>query len=151
MFKAWADAASPPKLIPYLFSKDCLHQSLRLGLANAWAQRNPALAASVQELREVCPQLITSFLPPHERLKATENSPAVIQRTTYTHSIHLWQRVPLSQQPFYIPQLSSRTTDNDDEFIAQLRSAYATGYSMHHIVDFGTKRIQVKQSASFTR
>jgi hypothetical protein len=47
----------------YLFAKDNIAQSLRLGFAGAWVYAYPELADPLQLIRQHCPHLIDSFLP----------------------------------------------------------------------------------------
>jgi len=67
LFKADADAATPPNLMAYLFSRDVLRQSLRLGLAGGWAQVFPEIEEHLARIKQLCPHLVESFIPPHER------------------------------------------------------------------------------------
>jgi ribosomal protein S17E len=50
----------------YLFGKDRLAQSLRLGLAGAWHQNYPQLSHQLMSLLGSCPSLIESFMSPNE-------------------------------------------------------------------------------------
>ena len=40
-WKEWTDAAAPLNLMAYLFAKDNVAQSLRLGFAGAWELADP--------------------------------------------------------------------------------------------------------------
>lgn len=46
----------------YLFQKDCLRQSLRLGLSGAWSQLNPVQYDMLVRISDKCPRLINSFI-----------------------------------------------------------------------------------------
>ena len=45
-----ADAAAPSNMMAYLFAKDVLHQSLRLGLAGAWEHDHPEMLDALRLL-----------------------------------------------------------------------------------------------------
>lgn len=55
----------------YLFSKDNVQQSLRLGFAGAWEEAFPDLAIPLSLVQNHCPGLVQSFVPPPERVEAT--------------------------------------------------------------------------------
>jgi hypothetical protein len=61
-----ADAAAPANLMGYLFAKDVVLQSIRLGLAGAWDYRHPELIEALHLVRKRCPRLMNSFLPDSE-------------------------------------------------------------------------------------
>jgi hypothetical protein len=52
----------------YLFAKDNVLQSLRLGFAGAWAEVRPDLSNPLLLIETHCPQLLRSFVPPSERI-----------------------------------------------------------------------------------
>ena len=66
-FKSMADQAAPPNLMGYLFSRDLLLQSIRLGLAGAWDHGHPHIVAALQQIDSTCPALINAFLPISEQ------------------------------------------------------------------------------------
>lgn len=51
----------------YLFTKDNVMQSLRLGFSGAWTHDHPELPDPLGYIHTHCPQLIDSFVPPSER------------------------------------------------------------------------------------
>jgi hypothetical protein len=73
-WKAWADAAAPPNLMAYLFAKDVVQQSLRLGFAGAWDYSNPDLAQPLAMIEKHCPLLLRSFVPPSERFEEHDDT-----------------------------------------------------------------------------
>lgn len=56
----------------YLFAKDVLRQSIRLGLAGAWDHEYPEISESMDSLKETCPNLVKSFLPVSEHKNEQE-------------------------------------------------------------------------------
>lgn len=66
IWKRWADKASPGNLMAYLFGKDRLAQSLRLGFAGAWHHKFARLSNRLTSLQESCPYLSGSFISPNE-------------------------------------------------------------------------------------
>ena len=72
-FKGLADDAAPPNLMAYLFTKDVVRQSIRLGLAGAWAYDYPELNEPLSLLYEKCPRLLNSFVPISEHNKTEVN------------------------------------------------------------------------------
>jgi hypothetical protein len=46
----------------YLFGKDTLLQSLRLGFAGAWVYTHPTLSERLEGIQSCCPNLTSSFL-----------------------------------------------------------------------------------------
>lgn len=66
VFKQWADHASPSNLMAYLFWRDCLQQSLQLGMAGAWDYDHPDLLNMLLRISKKCPSLISSFALFHE-------------------------------------------------------------------------------------
>lgn len=67
IWKGYADDAAPPQLMAYLFAKDNIAHSLRLGIAGAWKRSMPELAQHVANIERACPQLMDSWVPPAER------------------------------------------------------------------------------------
>jgi hypothetical protein len=63
VFKIEAAYAAPSNLMAYLFSKDVVRQSIRLGLAESWAQQIPELEEHLDAIRQQCPKLVNSFIP----------------------------------------------------------------------------------------
>ena len=59
-----ADKAAPGNLMAYLFKKDRLVQSLRLGFAGAWAHKHPLLSQCLSRVQLHCPTLAGSFTNP---------------------------------------------------------------------------------------
>jgi hypothetical protein len=72
-WKEWADAASPSNLMAYLFAKDNVLQSIRLGFAGAWENAFPELTEPLVMIQKYCPQLLYSFVPPSERIAEEED------------------------------------------------------------------------------
>ncbi len=58
-----ADAAVSPNLMAYLFVRDVIQQSLRLGLVGVWDHTYPELIEALDLLNTQYPTLIQSFLP----------------------------------------------------------------------------------------
>jgi len=71
-WKEMADMAAPPNIMAYLFSKDCMAQSLRLGLAGAWKLAFPSLLEPLEFIESRCGRLIASFLPRSERVDCAD-------------------------------------------------------------------------------
>jgi hypothetical protein len=72
-FKGLADDASPSNLMAYLFTRDVVHQPIRLGLAGARTYDYPELNEPLSLLYEKCPRLVNSFVPTSEHNKTEVN------------------------------------------------------------------------------
>jgi len=77
-FKGLADDAAPSNLMAYLFTKDVVRQSIRLGLAGAWAYDYPELSKPLSLLYEKCPRLLNSFVPTSEHNMTEVNDEDVL-------------------------------------------------------------------------
>jgi hypothetical protein len=92
VFKRWADKAAPPNLMAYLFNKDNVRQSFRLGLAGAWKSDHPELRQWLCELAQSCPLLISGLIHSGEdpefmsHLQLSRHNPDPVY---YPHPVHL--------------------------------------------------------------
>ena len=144
-FKAMADAAAPPNLMGYLFAKDVMKQSLRLGLAGAWAHTHPDVMKKMRILHERCPSLVQSFLPVSEQ----DEVEAETRRRLHPDSDHV--RPGLSLSGFVLPKanewaISSSTKPgalpHNHLFVRQLREAYSRDYSLRNVMDLGHRSLR---------
>jgi hypothetical protein len=71
----------------YLFAKDMVTQSLHLGFAGAWREAFPDLQDPLQVIRQYCPELIESFLPPSERTLSVADNDVNVQQDPHHRSV----------------------------------------------------------------
>ncbi len=94
----------------YLFRKDNVAQSLRLGFAGAWSKALPDVQEHLDTIQRHYPQLLDSFLPPSERtiLSAVDDSNTYSLHTVQQDTLHANVNVDL---PGFFTSLSSITTN----------------------------------------
>jgi hypothetical protein len=120
-FKRWADKASPGNLMAYLFGKDRLAQSLRLGFAGAWHYKYARLSHQLMSLQESCPYLIGSFMSPNEtdlpcytkqKLRSVEQVPSGPSHSTDNTNLSVF-----GQSNLFAPTLHSLRIDIPSGYI----------------------------------
>ena len=142
-FKSWADAAAPPNLMAYLFAKDVIQQSLRLGLAGAWNHDHPELMSAMQVLDKQCPTLIKSFLPVNEQdLDDAEGFHSVTTDSQHCAAQLSWKGFVLGVDSFRIKATTNlMKLSPQHDFIQHLMAAYRQDYGMQ-VMDFGVKPLK---------
>jgi hypothetical protein len=71
----------------YLFAKDVVQQSLRLGFAGAWEYTHPNLSDPMAIIKEHCPLLLRSFVPPSERIIDNNDKGVQVVQDEYHTSV----------------------------------------------------------------
>ncbi|RDW84612.1 hypothetical protein BP6252_02202 [Coleophoma cylindrospora] len=154
-WKAWADAAAPSNLMAYLFAKENVRQSLRLGLAGSWEEAFPELEEPLHMIQEHCPRLVRSFVPLNERsMEMDDNESDDISVEGFTN-------VNVSIKSFCIGEdlahllklrrvMNIHTLPRNEVFGRLIRSAFQI-YGMRNVVQFSWyDRVQWFQRISFT-
>ena len=146
-----ADAAAPPNLMGYLFARDVMKQSLRLGLAGVWNHDHPELMESLELLDTQCPALVHSFLPISEQMDEDgddEGSHNVVgddEHRSAQLSIKGFEMGPF----FYMkPSTNLMKLDLQHMFVQHLMAAYRTEYSMH-VLDLGQRAVKWYQRIAY--
>ena len=151
-----ADAAAPPNLMAYLFAKDVLHQSMRLGLAGAWEYDHPELLDALRLLDTQCKTLVQSFLPIGEQAndEDEDDGDTPIHHDALPDDMHL--KVRLSMRGFVLDgYFRIRATTNlmklspQHDFVQHFMAAYRNEYGIN-IMDLGTKPLSWYQRIAFT-
>jgi hypothetical protein len=163
MFHRLADHASPPNLMAYLFAYDVTRQSIRLGLAGAWAFDHPDLREPVSLVHEHCPRLVQSFLHSSERDNnelLAEAFPEDDEIITQVQEDAEHRQVSTSIKGFCITRdrndfnlsthISLRQHGPNQLFLQALRAAFDTDYNIRGIVAFRDRRVRWKQRLAFT-
>ena len=163
-----ADKAAPPNLMGYLFSRDVLLQSLRLGLAGAWDVTHPEVVEGLRQLELHCPVLIKSFLPRGERdLKDIEDDEDQEQDQDQDQdqpdqqyvvdpehvSISLSVRgFDLDRGNFYRIGAAVRLNNLKlpHPFLTQLNEAYYRDFGLRNVMDFSNKPLKWHKRIAYT-
>ena len=146
----------------YLFAKDVVVQSLRLGFAGAWRQASPDLQDPLELIRQHCPELTESFLPPSERtIDAIAFAADKEGDNVQQDALH--QSVKVSIKGFVLThsiadqlQLRHNTSLGNLSaahlFIQQLQQAFHQDYGIRNIVHFRKRQDKLHwcQRVSFT-
>ncbi|KAL8915963.1 MAG: hypothetical protein Q9208_008763 [Pyrenodesmia sp. 3 TL-2023] len=148
-FKQLADHAAPQNLMGYLFAKDVLKQSMRLGLAGSWDHSHPDLMEALEFLESRCPSLLKSFLPTSEHTIQDAEDETQPQRSHMVDLVEDDQHVAVSltlhnfvlgrdngyrlRKRINLSQLGMR-----HEFIRDLALAYRYEYGLERVMDFGS-------------
>lgn len=156
-WKTWADAAAPPNLMAYLFAKDNVLQSLRLGFAGAWAEAFPDLSDPLNFIESHCPLLIRSFVPPSERQNDDDGYGLDVWEDVNHSSVKVdvkgYQATRKPIERLLLMTNSSRclTTSRHSPMILYIRQAFAEDYNIRNILQFNpTDRILWYQRVAFT-
>ena len=148
-----ADHASPPNLMGYLFSREVLSQSLRLGLAGAWDHHHPEFIDALRMINTDCPSLVQSFLPIGERDAQEEETSG---RSVEGNDSH--HRIQLSDRGFLLPRTSRLYVNSNvklmklplqHSFLQQLLDAYEV-YLRRRPIDLGHKGIKWYRRVAYT-
>ena len=144
------DQAAQPNLMGYLFSRDVMTQSIRLGLAGAWDHHHPELMQALHMVDNLCPSLVQSFLPTGEQTIKDDNDTA---HTVVGDRQHL--RAQLSNGGF---ELRGELSINNGAklmklppqhpFLQQLLHAYEVVIG-RRIVDLGRKPLRWYRRLAF--
>ena len=151
IFKGMADQAAPSNLMGYLFSKDVMAQSLRLGLAGAWNVTHPEIVDALSLIDTACPTLVGSFLPVGEQDMDEEHEG--------THMVtgdgeHHWVQLSLAgienkEELPITPNARLMRLPMQHPFIQGLMDAYQRCYGMQ-ILDFGLKPLKWYKRLAYT-
>jgi hypothetical protein len=146
----------------YLFSRERVKQSIRLGFAGAWNHEYPELRAMLDQIETNCPHLMQSFVPRHERgmsdtTDGTEAEAEVVARILEDrHHIN----VRASLRSFTLNKTSNflrltasinlRRQSITSRFISQLSDAFAQDYHIDNIMDFESRQLQWRSRFAWT-
>ncbi len=151
-----ADVASPPNLMAYLFAKDVVLQSIRLGLVGSWeGQGYQELLTAMATIEKHYPRLVNSFLPVSKQDIDKEDEDTQV----FEDSRH--RKVRVSQVGFVLdtdhnnfynlrPSTNLSRIQATYIFITQLRNAYTRDYRVGNVLDFRAKRLQQRKRFGFT-
>ena len=147
-----ADHAAPSNLMGYLFAKDVMTQSMRLGLAGAWDESDPALMEALALVDNRCPTLVQSFLPTHERTQEDDDE----SRAHHIHGDIGHTFAQLSLKGFVLgnqlrikPRANLMKLAPRHPFLQQLMLAYSREYGMN-VIDFGHKPLKWYRRLAYT-
>lgn len=157
VFKHMADIAAPPNLMGYMFAKENVKQSMRLGFAGAWRD-NEALHEAITVLSESCTALASSFIPQGEQDVGREDPGSTTVHGDLVHQ-HISATIPRLTLSLYIQALFQiRSTGHSYDisplplshpFMLQLRKALARDYNINNVMRL-KGRIQWKQRLAYT-
>ena len=151
-----ADSAVPPNLMGYLFAKDVLRQSLRLGLAGAWRVTHPEVIDSLAKLADKCPTLVNSFLPlPEQKLEQLYEKKRDLREDEDHIFLYVSQkgwRLQSEISTYY--RLSPRSKPGAlgprSSFLEQLDRAYDIDYRLRRVIDWGMRCLQWKGLVAYS-
>ena len=148
-----ADAAAPPNLMGYLFARDVMTQSLRLGLAGAWSHGHPELVEALSLLDEQCPTLVKGFLPIGEQ-EGVDDGSAEGFNSIEVDDEHRFGQVFMRgfqlDRHFGIKASTNlMKLDPQYRFIQHLMTAYRTDYGIR-VLDFGPQHLKWYQRIAYT-
>ena len=150
-----ADTAAPPNLMGYLFAKDVMRQSLRLGLAGAWDSPDYAeIMKALADLDECCPTLVQGFLPIGEQEIGEDEDHAEGSHNVSGDGEHF--AAQLSMRGFVLDEyfgISARTKvmqlQPQHNFLQHFMAAYRNEYGMR-VIDFGTNILRWYRRIAYT-
>lgn len=142
----------------YLFAKDVVRQSIRLGLAGAWAHNFPDLEQAMNGLKTACPHLMDSLLPTaeHGNVEIEDEAGQSVQEDPTHHKVALSLKgFCLHSEATNYFQVQSTTDplrlDARHPFAIHLREAFGRDYDIHNIARISTQhRIRWFQRLAFT-
>jgi hypothetical protein len=131
----------------YLFSKDNISQSLRLGFAGGWAKAFPELSGPLKMIEASCPSLIRSFVPHSERYIMDANDDdddtggIKVQEDDEHTQVHITLKgYKITQRVANILQVKKdlilSTMPSTSLFSQLLRQAFEQDYGIRNIIQF---------------
>ena len=148
-----ADTAAPPNLMGYLFAKDVMRQSLRLGLAGAWDEHAEIMQA-LTELDEYCPTLVQGFLPVGEHEVGEDEDHAEGSHNVNGDGEHF--AAQLSMRGFVLngsfgidAHTKVMRLPPQHDFLHHFMAAYRNEYGMR-VLDFGTNLLKWYRRIAYT-
>ena len=142
----------------YLFAKDNVLQSLRLGFAGAWAEAFPDLSDPLNFIESHCPLLIRSFVPPSER-QVDDDGYGIDVHEDADHSAvkvdvrgYQAMRKPIERLLLMTNSVRALTTSSiDSPMVLLIRYAFEYDYGIRNILRFSPfDRILWYQRVAFT-
>lgn len=137
----------------YLFAKDVIQQSLRLGLAGAWNHDHPELMEALVLLDEQCPTLVKSFLPVDEQdinLDDMEGSHSVKMDDQHCAPQLSLRGFVLNTHSFRVKATTNlMKLDPQHDFIQHLMTAYRQDYGIR-VLDFGSRPLKWYRRIAYT-
>lgn len=148
-----ADAAAPPNLMGYLFARDVMQQSLRLGLVGAWDHDHPEMVEALRMLNDRCDTLVQSFLPVGEQDlnedALAEGFHSVLGDDEH-HSAQVSMRGFVLDGYFRIRATTNlMKLDPQHSFVQHLMAAYRNEYSLR-VMDFGASALKWYRRIAYT-
>jgi hypothetical protein len=117
----------------YLFGKDTMQQSLRLGFAGAWAHTFPSLSRRLGTIQSHCPNLASSFIGSS---RAGLLEPTTEERSKYVSDsnhtdISAFGRVSTERTDGLGVEIPTAFAQSfgEREFFSRLQQAYRTTYN----------------------
>jgi hypothetical protein len=158
-FKQLADAAAPSNLMAYLFSRERVKQSVRLGFAGAWDHDHPELRPMLDQIQRNCPHLIRSFTPRYEHDLMVNDDIDVEADITVQEDIN-HANVQISLKGFVLldtnnslrltASINLRRQSVTSRCIRQLGNAFARDYQVDNILEFESCRLQWRTRLAWT-
>ena len=149
-----ADAAAPPNLMGYLFTRDVMQQSLRLGLVGAWDHDFPEMVEALRMLNDQCATLVQSFLPVGEQDHDEDEAHAEGFHNVLGDDEHHSSQVSLSgfvlDGYFRIMASTNLMKLNiQHRFVQHLMAAYRNEYGLN-VMDFGIRALKWYRRIAYT-
>lgn len=147
-----ADAAAPPNLMGYLFSRDVIQQSLRLGLAGAWDHDFPEMVEALRMLNDECVTLVQSFLPIGEQ--DLDEADMEGYHNVIGDNEHRSAQVTMAGfvlDGYFRIKASTKLMKLDPQhrFIQHLMAAYRNEYGLN-VMDFGIRVLKWYRRIAYT-
>ena len=149
-----ADAAAPPNLMGYLFSRDVMQQSLRLGLVGAWDHDFPEMVEALRMLNDQCATLVQSFLPIGEQDRDEDEAHAEGYHNVLGDNEHHSAQVSISGfvlDGYFRIMASTKLMklDPQHKFVQHLMAAYRNEYGLR-VMDFGIRLLKWYRRIAYT-
>ncbi|KAL8755627.1 MAG: hypothetical protein Q9184_004742 [Pyrenodesmia sp. 2 TL-2023] len=156
-WKAMADVAAPTNLMGYLFAKEMLNQTLRLGFAGSWRAYHPELVEALRHVEDKCPALIQSFQPLTERDDVDEDE-AEDATEVQTDETHVAVRMTIGNYKlsdtnnYYnlLARVNLQRLQIQHPFVRDLIASYEVDYGIRRVVDVGESRLKWKERLAYT-
>ena len=153
-FKRMADSAAPPNLMGYLFAKDVMTQSLRLGLAGAWDHGYAEVMEALTGIDDRCPALMKSFLPVGEHDIGESEDHAEGSHNVVGDAEHFGAQ--LSLRGFVLDAyfkisatIKMMRLQPQHHFLQHVMAAYRNEYGLR-VIDFGPNLLRWYRRIAYT-
>lgn len=164
LFKTDADHASPPNLMQFLFSRDLVRQSARLGVAGWWAAYD-RIRVSLELVHRHCPRLMNAFAPLAEHGLGmpmllglhdadADGQSAMVQEDTNHKRVRVSKKgLVISRQNNALrltPTMKVDNLEDDHPFKIELRQALENDYLLRHRVRISMEPLKYYQRLAMT-